>query len=118
MVLKDIGRNNLSLNAWGTVTFTAATTASDGVAIDYKGKDHKTVILAQNGGSGSATVTVKAGNGIQGVKDLAAYTIAAGSIVAIRLDSGEFKQVTGTNKGNVVIIPSSTDVKFAAVELA
>ena len=118
MAITNVERNKLPLNAWGTVTFIAATTAEDGVAIDFKGKDHKTVILAQNGGSGTATVTVKAGNGIQGVNDVAEYTIAAGSIAAIRLDSGEFKQVTGTNKGNVVIIPSSTDVKFAVVELA
>ena len=118
MAVTYILKKNLELNEWGKCTKTAATTPTDGVAIDMSGKDFQTVIIVENSGSGSATVTVKAGNGIQGVNDLAAYTLAASEVAAIRLDSGAFKNVTGDNKGKVLIIPSTADVKFTVIELA
>lgn len=116
-MITAITNAKLALNTWGGLTFAPATAAADGVAIDMTGKDFATVILAKNGGSAAATVTVKAGDGIQGIKDIAAYSIAAGATAAIRLDSGAFKNVLGTNKGKAVIIPSSTDITFAVVEL-
>lgn len=118
MAVTNITTTKLTLNQWSdALTPTAATAASDGVLIDLKA-DFKTVILAQNtNGSASKTVTIKAGNGFGGVSDLAAETIAANATKAIVIDSSRFANATGTNKGKVLVIPASTDVKFTVIEL-
>lgn len=118
MAVKDITKTNLILNTWSEFAFAAATTAADGVTIDLTGKDEYTTVLALNGGSGAATVIVKKGDGIQGVNDIAAFSIGAGEYAAIRLDSGAFKNVSGALKGKALLVPSSTDVTFATIELA
>lgn len=118
MAITNITKQKIGLNAWsGAITFTAAATAADGVALDFTGKDYKCVVIAQNTGGSSATVTVKAGNGMNGVNDIAAETIAAGETKVIRLDSAAFKNIEGTDRDKVVMIPSATGVKFAVVEL-
>lgn len=102
----------------GGISFTAATSATDGFEIPFGGDDCKTLILVQNTESTDAKgITVKMGNGIQGVADLEIDQVAAGSTVALTLDSGAFKQVSGEHKGNVIVIPEATTVKIAVVEL-
>ncbi|MEY8366841.1 hypothetical protein AALA22_14490 [Anaerovoracaceae bacterium 41-7] len=117
MAIKKIDFQKVNLNEGKLVELAAATAAADGFAIDFSAQDERTVFLFQNSGTAAATVKVKQGNGIQGVTDLDAFSIAAGSIAAFRLDSGAFKQVTGENKGTAVFIPSSTDVKAAVIVL-
>lgn len=116
MAITNIEKQALSLNTWGAITFTTATSATDGVALDFTGDDHKTVVLVKGAGS-SATVTIKMGDGYGAVQDMATETIDANTIKAIRLDSFAFKNVAGTEKGKVVAIPSSTGLGFAVVEL-
>lgn len=102
----------------GGITFTAATSATDGFEIPFGGDDFKTLILVQNTEASDAKgITVKMGNGIQGVADLALDEIAAGSMAGFTLDSGAFKQVSGEHKGNVIVIPEAATVKIAVVEL-
>ena len=60
---------------------------------------------------------MKKGNGIQGVVDLATGDIAASAIVALTVDSGAFKNVTGDNKGCVVVVPDDAKLKMAVVVL-
>lgn len=116
MAIKNINYTKLGQNVTSVCTFTAATTANDGVAIDFTEQDAKTVILAKNEHASAAqTFTVKMGDGVQGVVDYVSENIAAGEMVAINLESGRFKKLSGTNKGKVHIVPSSTDVKFAVV---
>lgn len=93
--------------------FTALSTS--GVAVDFTGKDDKTAIIIQNTGSGEGKVTVVAGTGIQGVTDIE-IAVPASGFKAIRLDSGEFKQTSGTDKG-CVILKGATTLKAAVVEL-
>ena len=63
----------------GGITFTAATSATDGFEIPFGGDDFKTLILVQNTEASDAKgITVKMGNGIQGVADLALDELAAG----------------------------------------
>ena len=117
MAIKNIDFQKVNLNEGKLVQLTAATAAADGFAIDFSQQDERTVFLFQNTGSAAANVKVKQGNGIQGVADLDAFSIAAGGIAVFRLDSGAFKQVSGDNKGTAVFIPSSTDVKEAVIVL-
>lgn len=91
-------------------------TASAGTekAIAWGGNDDRMILVINNEGN-ATTMVVKAGNGIQGVNDLT-LNVAAG-INLVKLESGRFKNVTGTNKGKIVIKPTAA-VSVAVVELA
>lgn len=117
MAVKEIKPVKLELNALsGAVTKEAPTSAADGFSIPYTGMDVKTVLLV-DGGTAGGTVTVKKGNGIQGVADTEAFTISVNEERAIVLESGKFKHVSGENKGKVIVVPSVATIKLAAVVL-
>jgi len=103
----------------GALTFTQATTASDGFTIDVSGyADHKILMLFQNIATTSArTVTIKAGNGLQGTTDLASGNIAAGKVGAVVVESGHFLNVSGDDKGLIKAIPSEVELKMACIIL-
>ena len=113
MAVKEISKVTAPINGAIAFTAAAATTAADGFEVEFDGKDNQTVIIATNAHATDAkTITVKAGTGFQAGQDWT-QSIAAGAFYAIRLDSGSHKQ------GDVVkIIPASTDIKVAVVELA
>ena len=115
MAKTTITANELTLNAWGKVEF--ANGSTEGVQIPATNADFKRVILVNNTGTGNGTVTVKAGNGIQGVNDGETYSVASGGFAAIRLDDGRFKNVSGDDKDFVVVTTSAGTVKVAVIEL-
>ena len=121
MAVTAITPVSLSLNTFNVdaITFTAPTVAADGFTVPFTGKDKNIVLLFQNTNAGTTarTATVKAGNGIQGVADLDSGDIAAAKTGAVMVDSGAFKNVSGTNKGKILIIPSHAELKMAAVVL-
>lgn len=89
---------------------------TDGLEFVMAENDEKYVVLIQNTDTDNdETVTIKKGNGIQGVADYAAK-VGKGKTVAISLDSGAYKNVSGTDKGKVVIT-GAADVKVAVVVL-
>ena len=83
-----------------------ALTANTAKAIDWKENDNKMILVVQNSGSAATTLTVKAGNGIQGVADLT-LTVPAG-VNLVKLESGRFKNVSGENKGKIVVVSTGT----------
>lgn len=116
MAKTKITADALTLNDWGVLTFTAGTT--DGFQVPAVNGDFKRVVLVKNTDASAAlTVTVKQGNGIQGVKDLEAFSVAAGKIAAIRLDDGRYKNVSGEDKDYIIIVPSSTKAEMSVIEL-
>lgn len=116
MAKTKITADALKLNDWGVLTFTAGTT--DGFQVPATNGDWKRLVLVQNTDTSAAvTVTVKQGNGIQGVKDLDAFSIPAGKTAAIRLDDGRYKNVSGEDKDYILIVPSSTKASMSVVEL-
>lgn len=116
MAKTKITADALKLNDWGVLTFTAGTT--DGFQVPATNGDWKRLVLVQNTDTSAAvTVTVKQGNGIQGVKDLDAFSIPAGKTAAIRLDDGRYKNVFGEDKDYILIVPSSTKASMSVVEL-
>ena len=117
MAVTKIEKQVLGINKFGKVEFTALSSTADGFVLEWDVKDERSVLVVQNGGSAAATVVVKKGNGIQGVKDLASYSVGAGEIAAVVLDSGAFKNVSGADKGTVKVTGSATDLKAALVEL-
>jgi hypothetical protein len=108
-------RNTFDLDA---LAMTAPTTAADGFLVDVSGyTDHKILLVFQNSGAVDRTATIKKGNGLQGVADLVSGNIAASKFGAIAVESGKFKNVSGANKGKVLIIPSHAELKMAAIVL-
>ena len=91
----------LDLNDPKAVVMTAVTSA-DPVYIDFgTAGDEKLVILVNASGT---SITLKKGNGIQGVTDI---TETVNGLAAIRVDSGLFKKVLGTPKGIIEMTVSS-----------
>lgn len=97
------------------VTYTALNTAYK--TFDFTGVDENSLILANNTGSSAVTLTIKQGNGIGGVVDLE-IEVAAGKLVAIQIDSQEFKSVTGDDKGCISVKASAASgLSMAIVEM-
>lgn len=117
ITVEKLARNTFDLDA---LAMTAATTAADGFLIDVSGvADQKLLLVFQNTNAGSTarTATIKKGDALQGVKDLASGDIAAAKFAAVAIDSGSFKIMTGTNKGKILVIPSHAELKMAAIAL-
>ena len=109
-------RNKFASAALST-GMTTAIDAADGAEIVWSERDDKYLVLIQNANaSGAKSVTIKAGNGIQGVNDITT-SIAASSYTFIALDSGRFKNVVGADKGKVLFTGDSADIKIAAFKM-
>lgn len=81
-----------------------ALSANTEKALEWSENDNKMILVIT--ASNATRLTVKAGNGIQGVADLS-LTVAAGTSL-VKLESGRFKNVTGTNKGKIVVVSPGT----------
>jgi len=106
----------LDLNAMAEIDYESAS-QGDTIQFDYQAVgDEKLVILVD----GACTLTFNKGDSIQGVKN---YDVTVASAGAIRIDSGMFKNVDGTdadgavngNKGYVVV---TVKTAAAAVNVA
>jgi len=95
---------------------TALTSATDGALVPFVGADNKMLIAISNVNVAAKTVTFKAGNGLQGVGDLT-VSIGASETKYFPLESGKFKNVSGTNKGKMLIVGETTDIKVGAILL-
>jgi hypothetical protein len=95
----------INRNTIHKVAFEALTSSSP-KAIPFNERDDKSVIIVNNTTSSSVTVTVKAGNGIQGVSDL--VLTAESGISVFKIESGRFKNVSGDYKGKIVLTSSGT----------
>lgn len=90
-------------NEIATVELEALTTSTD-KAIEWKDGDDKMILVIV--ATAATTLTVKAGNGIQGVSDKV-LTVPVGTSL-VKLESGRFKNVSGTNKGKIVVQSAGT----------
>lgn len=102
----------------GVVAMTAATVAADGFVCDFDGKDYKTAFIVENTNSSAAkTITIKAGDSKRASANDLTFSIKKSEMNFFTLDSALFKKVTGSTAGKVLIIPESTDIKIAVIEL-
>lgn len=106
--------------------FTEETDNTDFVAVgsdkiayfEASGRDEQFVVGAyNNNASNKKTVTIKAGNGLQSEFGDLTFSITAQKIAWVVLSSGRFKNVTGDNKGNIVIEGASTDIQLKVIRL-
>ena len=84
-----------------------ALVADTATALEWPESDERMVLVLQNTATSPVTVTVKAGNGLQGMNDLT-LSLGASSVNLVKLDSGRYKNVSGENKGKIVVVSSST----------
>jgi hypothetical protein len=111
-----MGKRNELMTAVATASLFAAVDATDGAEFEMSGRDDKVVVIIQNAATAAKNVTIKAGNGIQGVNDYV-ESVPASSTTAIVLESGRFKNVSGNDKGKVIIMGASADIKLAVIVL-
>lgn len=90
-------------NELATPALTALVAATD-TAIEFDGRDDQMVLVVN--ATAATTLTVKAGNGIQGVCDLT-LTVPKG-VSLLKLDSGRFLNVSGANKNKIVVQSAGT----------
>ena len=89
--------------------------AGEGALVPFDTDDAKTLILIENAGGETATAVIHKGDGIQGVADME-VEIEAGATVCIVVESMKFKNMSGENKGNV-LITGSANLKVGCVVL-
>lgn len=111
--LEDFNKFGTEFDATALAT---AVNAADGAEFVMSGADHKYLVYITNGASSAKAATVKAGNGLQGTADIS-VTLGAGKSTFVALESGRFKNVTGADKGKVVITGDSADIKVAVFKL-
>ena len=87
-------------------------------AIDYDNKScGKILILIANSGEGPKKATIVKGNSLQGTEDLE-VSVTNSKTVAIVIESGKFENVSGENKGKVVIKGEDAEsLKVQVIEL-
>lgn len=118
----------------GYNTFVKETTSTDWVALDatlgaeftMTARDEKYVICVQNAASSAVNVTaiVEQGNALQNHMGDVSVLLAQNAIAYIVIDSGRFKNVSGTNKGKVIVTSldaagtaGSADLQIKVIQL-
>lgn len=116
MAATAITNTVLAFNSNKIMPTTATLDATDGALITCGAADQKMLIIIENSDSTNAeNVTIKKGNGLQGTKDLV-IAVPKSEIHTIVVESGKYKNVSGTNKGKIQIT-GTADVKIACVVL-
>lgn len=89
-----------------------------GVTVDYENKScGKILLIISNGGSAAKKATIVKGNSLQGTEDLE-ISVTNGKSVGLVIESGKFENVSGDNKGKVVIKgEDDTSLTVQVVEL-
>lgn len=106
----------LVLNTMAVAPTPAAVEATNGALVTFNKADGKILVILTNIAVGAKTCTLKAGNGLQGVDDLA-LSLTASSTNFIVIESMKYVNMTGDNKGKLVIIGEDANVKVSAVVL-
>ena len=90
-------------NEIATPTLTKLTASAE-TPIEFNERDDKMVLVIN--ASAVTTLTVKAGNHIQGVADMTVEVPVGVSLM--KLDSGRFKQVSGEHKDKIIVVSAGT----------
>lgn len=114
----DKATNSIIVRNEATVLEDAVALKTTGLAIDYSNKScGKILILINNTGSAAKKATIVKGDSLQGVEDME-ISVANGTTVGIVIESGKFENVSGDNKGYVVVKgEDATSLKVQVVEL-
>jgi len=117
MAIAEIKNVELVRNEAKELVTAVAVDASAGAKVNYTNKScGRILLLLTNSNSATKKATILKGNALQGVEDLE-ISIPTNKTYAIVVESGKFMNVSGPNKGYVIIKGETTDIKIQAVEL-
>lgn len=117
MAMSEIINTELLRNEAKEVESAVAVDAIAGASVDYTNKsDGRILLLLTNAGGAEQKATILRGDALQGVEDLE-IAIPAGKTFGIVIESGKFVNVSGENKGKVIITGESADITVQAIEL-
>lgn len=96
----------------------AAAIKMAGVTIDYSNKScGKILLIIANSGDASKKATIVKGDSLQGTEDLE-ISVTNDKSVGIVIESGKFENISGENKGKVIIKgEDDTSLTVQVVEL-
>lgn len=106
MAATAVTRVNVSVNEATSNISASSIDTTDGALIEFGGKDIRTLLILNTAASGGATITIKGGNGAKGIPDMT-ISLSQNDTKAIWIDSAYFMQVSGTNKGKVLVTTSA-----------
>ena len=114
----DKAINSVIVRNEASVLEDAVALKTTGLAIDYSNKScGKILILISNTGSATKKATIVKGDSLQGTEDME-ISVTNGTTVGIVIESGKFENVSGDNKGYVVIKgEDATSLKVQVIEL-
>lgn len=117
MAVAEITNIDLTRNVAKELIDAVAVDITDGAKVDYTNRsDGRILLLITNGNASEQKATIVKGDSLQGVEDLE-ISIAGNKTVSIVIESGKFMNVSGDNKGYVIIKGESADIKVQAIEL-
>lgn len=109
--MTNITNLSLKFNEANTVP-ASESIATDGTKISYLAKEDSKILILFKNGSSANSVTVEAGDGIQGVSDLK-ITLGANETKAITLESGYYVK----SDGYIIVTAESSGVSANVIEL-
>ena len=108
MALATVTKAVVTRNASTAAPTFATCATNEGAYITFDKDDQKILVKIKNQITNAThTAVIVAGNGLQGVADLE-FTIAQSSEVVTVIESGKFVNVSGDNKGKVIVKDEST----------
>ena len=108
MALATVTKAVVTRNASTAAPTFATCATNEGAYITFDKDDQKILVKIKNQITNAThTAVIVAGNGLQGVADLE-FTIAQSSEVVTVIESGKFVNVSGDNKGKVIVKDKST----------
>lgn len=108
---------NVFAEAAAFANILTALDTTDGGEIVWDMRDEKMLLVIENVNSASKKVTINAGNGIQGVNPIS-VDLAQNQYTIVCIESGRFKNVSGADKGKVIITSDGgADIKVGAFQL-
>ncbi len=117
MAATSVVNTSLKFNKAETMPAAVAINATDGALVDYSNKeDARILLILENATAAENTVTIKAGDSIQGISDLT-VTLASSETKVITVESGKYMNVSGQNRGCILITGNNANIKVAAIEL-
>ena len=108
MALATVTKAVVTRNASTAAPTFATCATNEGAYITFDKDDQKILLEIKNQITNAThTAVIVAGNGLQGTADVE-FTLAASTEVVTVLESGKFVNVSGDNKGKVIVKDKST----------
>lgn len=110
----DLTSFNSAVLAYGAGLVAGTIHSTDGALLTPTKQDEK--LLLQINVVTGANVTVKAGDSHQATVDYV-FAGTGSRTYYLALETGKYKNITGTNKGKIVITSSQSDTTILAIQL-